>query len=179
MEVTAPNKEMGGIEFGGSGSGAPHITFITGTLDYGQGHASPFAQILSQRLGVPFEHPAPPERLRPARVRRRHHGGSRSAMMGGSAAIQAAELVIKKGRALAAEALEAAEADIEFREGRFTVVGTDRSISLLELAEKKPKALDVTHVTEVIPRRSPTAAMCARSRSTRRRAWSRWCATAR
>jgi carbon-monoxide dehydrogenase large subunit len=156
MEVTAPpNKEMGGIEFGGSGSGAPHITFITGTLDYGQGHASPFAQILSQRLGVPFESirllQSDSDRL----VFGAGTGGSRSAMMGGSAAIQAAELVIKKGRALAAEALEAAEADIEFREGRFTVVGTDRSISLLELAEKKPKALDVTHVTEVIPSAFP------------------------
>ena len=52
IEVTAPpNKEMGGIEF----EGDKHITFITGTLDYGQGHASPFAQVLSSRLGVPFE----------------------------------------------------------------------------------------------------------------------------
>jgi carbon-monoxide dehydrogenase large subunit len=82
-------------------------------------------------------------------------GGSRSAMMSGSAAIEAAELVIKKGKELAAEELEAAAADIEFREGRFTVVGTDRSISLLELAQKKPRALDVTHVTEVIPSAFP------------------------
>src|ERR671925_794723 len=52
MEVTAPpNKEMGGIEFGGD----KHITFITGSLDYGQGHASPMAQVLSSKLGVPFE----------------------------------------------------------------------------------------------------------------------------
>ena len=42
---------MGGIRFEPDGT----VTIITGTLDYGQGHASPFAQVLSERLGVPFE----------------------------------------------------------------------------------------------------------------------------
>src|SRR5262249_8659453 len=52
LEVTAPpNKEMGGIRFEQNGD----VTIITGTLDYGQGHAAPFAQVLSDRLGVPFE----------------------------------------------------------------------------------------------------------------------------
>ena len=156
MEVTAPpNKEMGGIEFGGD----KRITFITGTLDYGQGHASPFAQVLSSKLGVPFESirllQSDSDRL----VFGAGTGGSRSAMMGGGAAAQAAELVIKKGKTLAAEALEASEADIEFHiegnEGKFVVAGTDRAIGLLDLAGKKPKALDVTHVTDVIPSAFP------------------------
>jgi carbon-monoxide dehydrogenase large subunit len=152
MEVTAPpNKEMGGIEFGGD----KRITFITGTLDYGQGHASPFAQVLSSKLGVPFESirllQSDSDRL----VFGAGTGGSRSAMMGGGAAAQAAELVIKKGRALAAEELEAAEADIEFRDGKFVVAGTDRGIALLDLAGKRPKALDVMHVTDVIPSAFP------------------------
>jgi carbon-monoxide dehydrogenase large subunit len=86
-------------------------------------------------------------------------GGSRTAMMSGGAAVQAADLVIKKGKELAAEELEAAAGDIEFEikgnEGSFVVAGTDRKISLLELAAKKPKALDVTHVTEVIPSAFP------------------------
>jgi len=82
-------------------------------------------------------------------------GGSRSAMMSGSAAIQAADLVIKKGKALAGEELEAAEADIEWRQGRFVVAGTDRSISLMDLASKHPGKLDVMHVTEVIPSAFP------------------------
>ncbi|HEX5769225.1 MAG TPA: xanthine dehydrogenase family protein molybdopterin-binding subunit, partial [Burkholderiales bacterium] len=152
MEVTAPpNKEMGGIRF----EGDKRITFITGTLDYGQGHASPMAQVLSARLGVPFETISLKQSDSDALVFGAGTGGSRSAMMSGSAAIEAAALVIKKGRALAAEELEAAEADIEFREGRFTVVGTDKSISLLELAGKRPQALDVTHVTEVIPSAFP------------------------
>src|SRR5262249_29012110 len=52
LEVTAPpSKEMGGIRFEHDGGG----TIITGTLDYGQGHAARFAQVLSERLGVPFE----------------------------------------------------------------------------------------------------------------------------
>src|SRR5438309_2848527 len=52
LEVTAPpNKEMGGVHFEGDGS----VALVTGTLDYGQGHAAPFAQVLSSRLGVPFE----------------------------------------------------------------------------------------------------------------------------
>ncbi len=152
MEVTAPpNKEMGGIEFGGD----KRITFITGTLDYGQGHASPFAQVLSSKLGVPFESirllQSDSDRL----VFGAGTGGSRSAMMGGGAAVQAAELVIKKGRTLAAEELEAAEADIEFRDGKFVVAGTDRAIGILDLANKKPKALDVMHVTDVIPSAFP------------------------
>jgi carbon-monoxide dehydrogenase large subunit len=152
MEVTAPpNKEMGGIRF----EGDKRITFITGTLDYGQGHAAPLAQVLSSRLGVPFESIRLNQSDSDELVFGAGTGGSRSAMMSGSAAIEAAALVVKKGKALASEELEAAEADIEFRDGRFAVVGTDRSISLLELAEKKPKALDVTHVTEVIPSAFP------------------------
>lgn len=156
MEVTAPpNKEMGGIRFEGGFEGDKRITFITGTLDYGQGHASPFAQVLSSRLGVPFESIQLRQSDSDELVFGAGTGGSRSAMMSGSAAIQAAELVIRKGKALAAEELEASEADIEFRDGRFTVVGTDKSTSLLELAGKRPKALDVTHVTEVIPSAFP------------------------
>jgi carbon-monoxide dehydrogenase large subunit len=82
-------------------------------------------------------------------------GGSRSAMMGGSAAIEAAALVVKKAKALAAEELEAAEADIEFKEGRLVVAGTDRSVSLMDLSLRHPGKLDTMHVTEVIPSAFP------------------------
>src|SRR4030095_9189769 len=52
LEVTAPpSKEMGGIRFDADGG----VTIVTGTLDYGQGHAAPFAQVLSDKLGIPFE----------------------------------------------------------------------------------------------------------------------------
>jgi len=152
MEVTAPpNKEMGGIEFDGD----KHITFITGTLDYGQGHASPMAQVLASRLGVPFESISLQQNDSDRLVFGAGTGGSRTAMMSGGAAVQAAELVIKKGKELAGEFLETSPSDIEFADGKFRVAGTDRSISLLDLAVKKPKALDVSHVTEVIPSAFP------------------------
>jgi carbon-monoxide dehydrogenase large subunit len=152
LEVTAPpNKEMGGIRFEGDGS----ITMISGTLDYGQGHASPFAQVLASRLGVPFEKIKLRQSDSDEIVFGAGTGGSRSAMMGGGALAQASDLVIKKGIELAAEALEAAAADIEFRDGKFAVAGTDRSISLLEMSLKYPGRLDVSHVTEVMPSAFP------------------------
>src|SRR5687768_5946590 len=152
MEVTAPpNKEMGGIEFGGD----KHITFITGSLDYGQGHASPMAQVLSSKLGIPFEKIRLFQSDSDKLVFGAGTGGSRTAMMSGAAAVQAADLVIKKGKALAGEVLEAAEGDIEFSKGNFVVAGTDRRISLMDLAAKHPGKLDVSHVTEVIPSAFP------------------------
>src|SRR5688500_14560228 len=152
MEVTAPpNKEMGGIRF----EGDKQITFITGTLDYGQGHASPMAQVLSSRLGIPFDSITLKQSDSDELVFGAGTGGSRTAMMSGGAAVQAADLVIKKGKELAAEELEAAAADIEFRDGRFTVVGTDKAVSLMELSSKHLGKLDVTHVTDVIPTALP------------------------
>jgi carbon-monoxide dehydrogenase large subunit len=152
LEVTAPpNKEMGGIRFEANAD----VTLVTGTLDYGQGHAAPFAQVLAAQLGVPFE-----------RIRLRQSdsdelvfgagtGGSRSMMMTGAAIAEASRKVIEQGRVLAAEALEAAAADIEFQMGNFLVSGTDRKVAILELARKYPGKLDVTHVTEVIPSSFP------------------------
>jgi carbon-monoxide dehydrogenase large subunit len=156
LEVTAPpNKEMGGISFETEGKDAGTVTLVTGTLDYGQGHAAPFAQLLSSRLGVPFESVRLVQNDSDRLLFGAGTGGSRSMMMSGAAIIQASQLIIEKGVQAAAEALEAAAADIEFREGRFVVAGTDRGISVLELARRKPKALDVAHVTEVIPSAFP------------------------
>jgi carbon-monoxide dehydrogenase large subunit len=152
LEVTAPpNKEMGGIRF----EGDEDVTLITGTLDYGQGHAAPFAQVLAARLGVPFESIRLVQGDSDELVFGAGTGGSRSMMMSGAAIAQASDLVIEKGRALAAEALETAAADIEFREGRFVVAGTDRFIDVMDLAKKFPGKLNTTHVTEVIPSAFP------------------------
>src|SRR6185503_11919024 len=107
------------------------------------------------RLGVPFEKIKLLQSDSDQLVFGAGTGGSRTAMMSGGAALQAADLVIKKGKELAAELLEAAAADIEFQDGKFVIAGTDKSISLLDLAAKKPKALDVTHTTEVIPSAFP------------------------
>ena len=70
LEVTGPpSKEYGGIRFEDDGS----ITMLSGTLDYGQGHATPFAQVLGEQLGIPVDAlPPAAGRFGPAQGRRRH-----------------------------------------------------------------------------------------------------------
>jgi carbon-monoxide dehydrogenase large subunit len=163
LEVTGPPApEMGGIRFEPDGT----VTIITGTLDYGQGHATPFAQVLSARLGIPFEkiklHQGDSDDL----LAGGGTGGSKSLMASGTAIIEGAEKVREKGVQIAAHVLEAAEADIEFEvvrgEGRFRIAGTDRAIGIMELADKlrtgqvkmpdgTPTTLSVSHVANSPP----------------------------
>ncbi|WP_047309957.1 xanthine dehydrogenase family protein molybdopterin-binding subunit [Rhodopseudomonas palustris] len=161
LEVTAPpNPELGKIVFEEGGT----VRLITGTLDYGQGHATPFAQVLSAFLGVPFER----IRLEQGDSDIVHTGngtgGSRSITASGMAIVEASQKVIAKGKSAAAHLLETAEADIEFEGGRFTVAGTDRSIGIMELAQRLrgaelpdgvPASLDVDHTTEGVPSAFP------------------------
>jgi len=162
LEVTAPpNPEMGGIRFEEDG----RVTVITGTLDYGQGHASAFAQVLVDRLGLPFEQIDLVQGDSDQLLAGGGTGGSRSIMASGKALVEAAAEVIEKGRALAGHVLEAAPADIEFRAGEFRIAGTDRAIPLLELAaevraadslpEGLPASLDVALVTDSPPSAFP------------------------
>ncbi len=162
LEVTAPPaNEMGGIRFEPDGT----VTIITGTLDYGQGHASPFAQVLTERLGIPFEKIALLQGDSDELIAGGGTGGSKSIMASGAAIIEASEKVIEKGKEIAAHALEAAVADIEFAAGRFTIAGTDRGIGIMELAEKLrsgmmlpagvPTTLDVQHVHKSAPSAFP------------------------
>jgi carbon-monoxide dehydrogenase large subunit len=162
LEVTAPpNKEMGGIRFEADGT----VTIITGTLDYGQGHASPFAQVLSERLGIPFDRIRLLQGDSDELLAGGGTGGSRSMYASGTAIVEAAQKVVERGREIAGAVLEAAAADIEFRNGRFIIAGTDRSIGIMELADRLrtgialpdnvPKSLDVRHVTETIPSAFP------------------------
>ena len=152
LEVTAPaNKEMGGISFDDDGG----VTITTGTLDYGQGHASPFAQVLADRLGVPFDKIKLVQGDSDRLVAGGGTGGSRSIMNSGTAIHEASGLVVEKGRNLAAEALEAAVPDIEYSTGRFNVVGTDRAIGIMELAGQFPGQLNVEHVFDGAPSAFP------------------------
>ena len=154
--VSAMTQEQGGIRFNADGT----VTIVTGTLDYGQGHASPFAQVLSQKLGIPFDKINLLQGDSDQLVQGGGTGGSRSAMLSGTAIVQASDKVIDNGKKLAAHVLEASSGDIEFNNGDFTIAGTDRSINIMALAEKlrtitlpddMPKTLDITHVTEPVP----------------------------
>jgi carbon-monoxide dehydrogenase large subunit len=162
LEVTAPpNKEMGGIRFEADGT----VTIITGTLDYGQGHATPFAQVLRERLGIPFDRIRLLQGDSDELIVGGGTGGSRSITASGAAIVEASAKAVEQGKQIAAVALEASAADIEFAKGKFTIAGTDRAIGILELAEKLrnglklpegvPQSLDVKHATEPIPSAFP------------------------
>ncbi|WP_428670713.1 xanthine dehydrogenase family protein molybdopterin-binding subunit [Reyranella sp.] len=124
------------------------VSLITGTQHIGQGHETTFPQILAHRLGVANE-----------KIHLRQgdtdlipfgggHGSSRATYMGGTAMWRASDEIIQKGTALAADMLEASEADIRFEDGRFVVSGTDRAVGLLEVAalgREKGKPLDTYH----------------------------------
>jgi len=124
------------------------VTLITGTQTIGQGHETTFPQILSDRLGIPDGQ----IRLVQGDTDRipmgGGHGSSRATYMGGTAIWRASEEIIAKGTRIAAEALEAAEADIHFADGSFVVAGTDRSVALLDvaaIARDKGTPLDTYH----------------------------------
>jgi carbon-monoxide dehydrogenase large subunit len=127
LEVTGPPaNEMRGIRFELDGN----VTIITGTLDYGQGHWTPFAQILHQQLGIPFDCIRLLQGDSDEFIAGGRTGGSKSLMASGTAIVGAAEKVIEKGRHITAHVLEAAVADIEFSNGHFVIAGTDRMIDI-------------------------------------------------
>ncbi len=110
-----------------------NVTVFTGSHSHGQGHETTFAQIVSDKLGVAIEN---------IEIVHGDTGqvpfgmgtyGSRSGPVGGSAIVKAADKVIAKGKKIAAHLLEAAEGDIEFADGTFTVTGTDKSKALAEI----------------------------------------------
>ena len=167
LEVTAPPRdEMGGIRFEENG----RVTLVTGTLDYGQGHSSAFAQVVADRLGLPFEIIDLVQGDSDQLLAGGGTGGSRSIMASGKALVEAATEVIALGRTLAAHHLETAEADIAFirnedGDGVFRIQGTDREITLLDLAsaarsmspshEEMSPSLDVALVANSPPSAFP------------------------
>ena len=110
------------------------VTVFTGTHSHGQGHETTFAQLVADQLGIPF-----------ANVDVVHGDtnkipfgmgtyGSRSLAVGGSAMVKAMDKIIAKGKKIAAHLLEASVEDIEFKNGEFSVTGTDRKKTIGEIA---------------------------------------------
>ena len=141
------------------------VTIITGTLDYGQGHLTPFAQVLHDRLGIPVERVRLLQGDSDALIAGGGTGGSKSIMASGTAILEASDKVIEKGRQIAASILEASSADIEFSRGWFTIAGTDRAVHIMDVAQRLqaglvlpddvPHTLDVQHVHEHSPSAFP------------------------
>ena len=155
LEATAPpSKELGGIVFEADGS----VTILSGTLDFGMGHATPFAQVLHEKLGIPFDKIRLVQGDSDRLIMGGGSGGSKSLMHTGTALVEASAKVIERGREIAAHVLEAAASDIEFAHGRFVVAGTDTAIGIMDLAAKLrsginlpegvPTSLDVQHVSD-------------------------------
>jgi carbon-monoxide dehydrogenase large subunit len=133
-----------------------------GSQSQGQGHETVFAQVVAERLGVPFES----VRIVMGDTDRVAKGvgtfASRSMVRGGSAAVEASDAVVAAGRAMAAHLLEAAAVDVAYREGAFRVVGSDRSIGLFDVARaaaegKLPAGLGAT-LTAAIMHENPAFA---------------------
>jgi aerobic carbon-monoxide dehydrogenase large subunit len=110
------------------------VTVFTGSHSHGQGHETTFAQLVVEKLGVPFDS----VEIVHGDTDRIPFGmgtyGSRSAAVGGSAIFKAIDKIIEKGKKVAAHLLEANVADIEFADGKFRVAGTDREKSFGEVA---------------------------------------------
>ena len=110
------------------------VSVLTGSHSHGQGHETTFAQLVADQLGIPLES----IEIVHGDTAKIPYGmgtyGSRSLAVGGSAIVKAMDKVVAKGRKIAAHLLEAAEADVEFADGKFTVAGTDRSKTFGEVA---------------------------------------------
>lgn len=127
----SPSPDFAEIRFTTDGT----ATILMGTKSQGQGHETVYKQIVGERLGLE------PDRMRviDGDTDRVAFGigtmGSRSTVIGGSALYYAAEKVIEKAKKIAAHMLEAAEADMEFGDGAFSVAGTDRAVTLTDVAK--------------------------------------------
>jgi carbon-monoxide dehydrogenase large subunit len=110
------------------------VTVFTGNHSHGQGHETTFAQLVAEQLGIPIES----VEISHGDTAKIPFGmgtyGSRSLAVGGSALVKAMDKIVAKSKKIAAHLLEAAEADIEFKDGKFTVAGTDKSKTFGEIA---------------------------------------------
>lgn len=161
LEMTAPvQKELGSIRFQGDGT----VMLRSGTHDHGQGHWTTFAQVVSTKLGIPLDKIKLMQTDSDQLPGGGGTGGSKSIMSSGTALVEASTRVIDKAKEAASFVLEASTGDIRFEAGRLSIVGTDRGISLMDLAQRvaagglpaeAPKSLDVDYVHEAAPATYP------------------------
>ncbi len=132
-----------------------------GTQSNGQGHETAYAQILSDTIGVEGDSIKVIQGDTDV-VPKGMTGGSRSVPVGGAAVLLAGRQIVEKGKKIAANVMEAASADIEFADGTFTVAGTDKQMSIVEVAKaaKDPANLDdgMSPGLDEVHERTPEAA---------------------
>jgi len=132
VEIAAPFNDRMEIRFDEAGT----VTIVAGTHSHGQGHQTVYAQMLVEWLGVDFESVRMIQGDTDAVAFGRGTVGSRSMTIGGSALRHAADVLIEKAKRMAGHILEASPDDITFDGGRLTVAGTDRSVTLVDLAKR-------------------------------------------
>ena len=154
------------------------VEVLTGTHSHGQGHETTFAQLVSERLGIPLDNVS----IVHGDTDKVQFGmgtyGSRSGAVGMSAIVKALDKIEAKAKKVASHMLEAAESDIVFKDGKFTVAGTDKSAAWGDVAlnayiahkfvgADSSRGSRKAHSTIRPISRSPPVATSARSRSTR------------
>ena len=112
-----------------------HVEIVAGTKDFGQGHSTVYKQMVYSKLGIDTDKMVFKDGDTDDLSFGHGSFGSRSMFMGGSALFNAANQIIEKGKEIAAHVLEAALGDINFENGKFTIVGTDKSLTIEEVAE--------------------------------------------
>jgi carbon-monoxide dehydrogenase large subunit len=110
------------------------VSVFTGAHSHGQGHETTFAQVVADRLGIPLDDVEIIHGDSDSVAFGMGTYGSRSLAVGGSAIVKSLDKIIEKGAKIAAHKLEAAEEDLEFAEGKWTVKGTDKSIAFGDVA---------------------------------------------
>ncbi len=112
------------------------VTLLIGSMSNGQGHETAYSQILNDRLGLPFEKIRIVQGDTDRVASGTGTGGSWSLPMGGGAVVHAVDDLVRTAKPLAADALEAAAQDVEFRDGSFRVAGTDLAVSFADAAAR-------------------------------------------
>ena len=138
----APSRVLGSLDYGAGGwehasvrmMATGTVEVITGATAHGQGHATAFSQIVADRLGVPFEDVQVLAGDTAISSKGMDTYGSRSLVVGGEALVKAVDKVIEKAKPVAAHLLEASIDDISFKDGQFSVAGTDQGMSIQEIA---------------------------------------------
>ena len=138
----APSRTLGALSYGAGGwehaairmLPTGKVEVVTGSSPHGQGHETAWSQIVADQLGVPFEDVEVLHGDTQTSPRGLDTYGSRSLAVGGIAVVKAAEKVIAKAKPFAAHMMECAEDDLEFTEGRFRVTGTEKAVTLAEVA---------------------------------------------
>ncbi len=138
----APSRVLGSLDYGAGGwehasvrmLPTGKVEVVTGISPHGQGHVTGFSQIVADRLGVPFEDIEILHGDTQVSPRGLDTYGSRSLVVGGEALVRAADKVVEKAKPFAAHLLEASVDDLDFKDGRFSVRGTDQGLGIQELS---------------------------------------------